>query len=74
MDLDLTLVVICAVERSYVTIYIQLGVMSLYKARDWWTATCGSDDEFEARSVVIGTIEDNASKPETARSLCDNAQ
>lgn len=40
--------------------------MSLYKARDWWTVTCGSDEEFEARSVVIGTIEDNASKPDTA--------
>ena len=42
--------------------------MSLYKARDWWTTTCGNDEEFEARSVVIGTIEDNLSKSDIARS------
>lgn len=42
--------------------------MSLYKARDWWTTTCANDEEFEARSVVIGTIEDNFSKSDIARS------
>lgn len=52
----------------------KFDVMSLYKARDWWTATCGSDEEFEAGSVVIGTIEDNASKPDTARSFYHNTQ
>lgn len=43
--------------------------MSLYKARDWWATTCGNEEEYEARSLVIGTIDDNSSKQSIATTV-----
>lgn len=30
--------------------------MSLYRAREWWSTTCGQSEEYDARSVVIGAL------------------
>lgn len=54
-------------ESSYVL------EMSLYQARDWWSTTCGNDEEYEARSVVIGSIEGAPSEQGTLRACKGHA-
>ncbi|XP_077522941.1 Bardet-Biedl syndrome 9 [Amblyomma americanum] len=38
--------------------------MSLFKARDWWTATCGTDEAFDAACLCIGNATNDPSKSE----------
>ncbi|KAL0044614.1 hypothetical protein WJX82_002814 [Trebouxia sp. C0006] len=36
--------------------------MSLYKAREWWSTSCGHEEEYETRSLVIGSIDSSSSE------------
>ena len=36
--------------------------MSLYKAREWWTTACGRNEEFDARSLVIGALDSDTTQ------------
>ncbi|DBB01694.1 hypothetical protein WJX77_000727 [Trebouxia sp. C0004] len=36
--------------------------MSLYKAREWWSTSCGHEEEYETRSLVIGSTDSSSSE------------
>ncbi|XP_077543621.1 Bardet-Biedl syndrome 9 [Haemaphysalis longicornis] len=38
--------------------------MSLFKARDWWIATCGSEEVFDATCLCIGNASNDSAKSE----------
>ncbi|XP_065287085.1 protein PTHB1 isoform X1 [Dermacentor albipictus] len=38
--------------------------MSLFKARDWWTVTCGTDETFDATCLCIGNASNDPSQSE----------
>jgi len=39
-----------------------LSCMSLYRAREWWSTSCGHEEEYETRSLVIGSIDSSSSE------------
>ncbi|GFS69699.1 protein PTHB1 [Nephila pilipes] len=62
INLKENIIVIVQEKHRYFKLSFLLREMSLFKACDWWTTSCGADEEFDRGCLVVANVDNSSEK------------